>query len=404
MPIEKYFDNKIDAAKYINEKNLLCRGFDIVENTVNGRTYIVLSSDESEFKTAFKIIVYAIIGIVSKAFKDLLEESIAVWNNKRFVYKLSCPEEKQNKRTIEDIVGDIKVKVAQTNRKLSDDIKEKITNDFALCKLDEGYEGKQVKVFYSIRYTADFPSRTYLSDAHLIKNSPEDFQTFINTYVIEYFKRNIKDSYNDKHTIEIEILVVGQLKKLNEECETVDYQIFRQSYNGLKGDGHIGTRTEDLKESFLKQIPSYVRLPIWDSQGHFATIRNPNNNDSQNIKGVKTQSNSGSTASKTQSLSLEDQNPDDLSLFVHEVEINDEKKAKFNQIKFLYSKSIAGNKSPSDNCFLKFQRIGDTNKIWSLIDTNGENKFSIMMDVDGKLFAQTNKYEESLEMLIHNHF
>lgn len=266
MSIEKDFGNKTSAAIFIKEKNLLGRGFKAEENTLNGRTYIVLSTDESKLKTIFKIVLYAILGLVSNVYKDLYLESIAVRNDKKSVYKFSCPEEKQNNRKIEVLVKEIGGKVCGTV-KLSDQIKEMIASDFTLCRLG-GYEGEHVKVSYSIRYSADFPSKTCLSDTHLVRNSDKDLQNFINTYVVEYLNQNIKENYNEKHRIEIEVFIVGQLKKLGDE-DIVSFQIFRQSYAGLSGNGQIGMKDEELKETFLEDIPSYVRRPIWNDQGNF---------------------------------------------------------------------------------------------------------------------------------------
>lgn len=98
-------------------------------------------------------------------------------------------------------------------------------------------------------------------------------------------------------------------------------------------------------------------------------------------------------------LSIVNGNPADLSSFVYEIPIEEDKKAKFNALKYLYSKSIHGPNSPVENCSLKFQLLEDANKLWSLIDSNG-NTFSVLMNSNGKLSAQVSKYRESLEILI----
>jgi hypothetical protein len=87
----------------------------------------------------------------------------------------------------------------------------------------------------------------------------------------------------------------------------------------------------------------------------------------------------------------------DLSSFVHEIALGAEEKIKFNNMKYLYNKFIAG--PTIDNCALKFQHIGDKQKMWSLIDSKGNN-FSVLMDGNGKLFAQVSEYRKPLQILV----
>lgn len=113
MSINVDFKSKSELMGYMQDNHLDTRGFKSVETTKDGRTYIVLGKDESKFITAFKIALYAIASIFSKACKNLFLESKAVWNDKMTVYKLSCPEDIMIKKPLEQDEKQVDSKLTQ---------------------------------------------------------------------------------------------------------------------------------------------------------------------------------------------------------------------------------------------------------------------------------------------------
>ncbi|MBA3236755.1 MAG: hypothetical protein H0T62_00190 [Parachlamydiaceae bacterium] len=160
----------------------------------------------------------------------------------------------------------------------SEFIKSKIALDFnswlKAVNLDN-FQGEYIQIFYGDRIRNDGSIREggiNQVGPFTVQRNSEEFSKFITNVIIPNLQDKISNKYSDRSTIDIELLIIGELSK-EEDIQLVDFQSFRQSYIGTKGNGHSGMHDRDLKDSFIegkKIFKLFTMLDeIWNEDGSF---------------------------------------------------------------------------------------------------------------------------------------
>ncbi|MBA3604006.1 MAG: hypothetical protein H0W50_10300 [Parachlamydiaceae bacterium] len=151
------------------------------------------------------------------------------------------------------------------NISMSNKINQRISHSLKLWHLESCYKGDMIKIFYGTKYNdQSFKSHFFIKNS---VDSNKDFQGLIYTLIVENLKSQIGINYNSKSSIDIQAIVLGLRR--DDEVDIIDYQLFKQSYVGLNGNGHLGMHNEELKDSFLEIENPILTKPIWDDKGEW---------------------------------------------------------------------------------------------------------------------------------------
>lgn len=153
----------------------------------------------------------------------------------------------------------------------SKQIKQQIALDFQTWSVMVNlgnFKGENLTIFYGHKI-----NNSRLIAPFSVEKTKEGLDKFIQDSIVQNIQNLIDPSYNDDSTIDIEVLIVGELETA-ESDQIVHYQTFRQSYVGNRGKGHPGFHDQELKDSFMTDYVTHFKLleipaEIWNEDGSF---------------------------------------------------------------------------------------------------------------------------------------
>jgi hypothetical protein len=176
----------------------------------------------------------------------------------------------------------LKTSIVESTQCIS--IKKQIANDLklwsAMVRLD-AFQGENLQIFYGhkIKNTDNTDS---LIAPFIVRKTSEGFDEFIKNIIIQPLQGMISNKYNNQSTVDIELLIVGELQTTEKdmllEGKIVDYQSFRRSYVGNDWNGRSGCHNQDLKDSFMEHHVKYFKMleipaQIWNEDGSFKEVQ-----------------------------------------------------------------------------------------------------------------------------------
>lgn len=225
----KSFFPKLDSTEFMNKP------WKIVALTIGGVAFLALATYTASLSTISLPIGLALV---------LGAAGI------RYVFSKNCIEQK----TI-------------VNKNLKTELIDKIINDLKLA-IPAKIDGKLVLFGYRMENNEkDRLTKRYESTANIDK-----------TAVIKEIQASLSDDveiYNENSKLQAELLIVSTLD-LNHfpEKPTVDFQTYKNTYNGLQGNGKLGMQDTEVLDQFLQDLPKefsiiQVNRSRWNEDGSF---------------------------------------------------------------------------------------------------------------------------------------
>ncbi|MBA3238327.1 MAG: hypothetical protein H0T62_08300 [Parachlamydiaceae bacterium] len=133
----------------------------------------------------------------------------------------------------------------------------------------DSFKGEKLKIYFGVKLSDGNEFEKW--GPRFINKTSEEFIKFKDSCV-KLILDNINNEYNDESTIDIELLIVGELKR-DPQLELVDYQFFNQSYVGTNGKGQLGSHSKEFEEDFIDLTKNLklinIQDQLWSEDGSF---------------------------------------------------------------------------------------------------------------------------------------